>query len=324
MGRGGRRLGGVLMPARIALILNGRHNDRGFVQEGYEGALRARDELGFDLEIIEFHRKDAAALEDLVAASVARGADGVIVHGSRADAAVEAVAARNPRCRFLSPGGRAEGDNVWNYAIRHFEAAYLGGVLAGRMTRTGTVGHLSGVFISPGKKGRAAYVSGVRDAAPEVQVLTGFCGDQDDPYLADRWMDAQAEAGADIVFTMLNYGRSGAIAACRRRGIRQIGNIRDWTAEDPEVFLGSVLSRHGWSIRAWIEDFLADRLETGRNRHPGLEVPEAVGLSLAADVPMELRAELDAVRADIAAGRRKIALDYDGPEFAPGDITASA
>lgn len=312
------------MTARIALILNGRHNDRGFVQEGYEGALSARDELGFDLEIVEHHRKDAAALEALVEASAARGSDGVIVHGSRADAAVEAVAARHPGCRFLSPGGRAEGQNVWNFAIRHYEAAYLGGVLAGRMTRTGRVAHLSGVFISPGKKGRAAYVAGVRDTVPDVEVLTGFCGDQDDPYLADRWVEAQADAGADIVFTMLNYGRSGAISACRRRGIRQIGNIRDWPAEEPDVFLGSVLSRHGWSIRAWAEDLLADRLVPGQNRHPGLEVPEAVGLSLATDVPADIRDEIEAVRAEIVAGRRQVAVTYDGPEFVPGEAVAPA
>ncbi|WP_238363981.1 BMP family protein [Mesobacterium pallidum] len=310
--------------ARIAFVMNGRHNDRGFVQEGYEGILAARDARGFDLDIVEFTKGSPEALAAEVEAAVQRGATGVIVHGSRADGALDAVASRHPDCAFLSPGGRAEGPNVWNYAIRHYEAAYLAGILAGAMTQTGVVGHLSGVFISPGKKGRAAYVDGVRTANPEAQVVTGFCGNQDDPELAARWIAAEAKAGADIVFTMLNYGRSGAVEACRAAGIKQIGNIRDWCAEEPDVFLGSALSRHGWSIRAWTDDLLAGTLAPGRNLHPGLEDPSAVGLSLCPAVPGAVRDLVEAAREEIVAGRRSIKITYDGPEFTPDAILDDA
>ena len=302
---------------RIALILNGHKDDRGFVQEGYEGALTARDSLGFDLDLIESTKGSGEILRDEVEAAVKRGARGVIVHGSRADAALDEVAHLYPDCAFLSPGGPAEGPNVWNYAVRHYEAAFLAGILSGRMTRSGTVGHLSGVFISPGKKGRAAYVDGVRTADPSVGILTGFCGNQDDPALAAEWVSGQARRGTDIVFTMLNHGRSGAIDACRAHGIRQIGNIRDWCAEEPDIFIGSVISRHGWSIRAWIADLLAERLEPGRDLHPGLETPDAVGLTVGQDVPAAVHDEIEAYREEIVAGRRTVKTTYDGPEFTP-------
>ncbi|MCE5975001.1 BMP family protein [Sinirhodobacter sp. WL0062] len=305
---------------RISFIMNGRHNDRGFVQEGYEGVLAARDAQGFDLDIVEFTRGSPDDLQAEIEAAVQRGADGVIVHGSRADSSLEEVAGRHPDCAFLSPGGRAEGPNVWNYAIRHYEAAYLAGLLAGSMTQTGVVGHLSGVFISPGKKGRAGYVDGVRTANPDARIVTGFCGNQDDPDLAARWIEAEAKAGADIIFTMLNYGRSGAVAACRAAGIKQIGNIRDWCAEEPDVFIGSALSRHSWSIRAWTADLIAGKLEGGRNLHPGLEDPSAVGLSLGASVPQDVRTRIEAAREDIVAGRRTIVTTYDGPEFTPDTV----
>lgn len=302
---------------RIAFIMNGRHNDLGFVQEGFEGVLAARGAMGFDLDVVEFTTGSAELLNDKVEAAVTRGADAVIVHGSRADGALDAVAPRYPDCAFLSPGGRADGPNMWNYAIRHYEAAFLAGALAGRMTRTGTVGHLSGVFISPGKKGRAAYVDGVRTVAPDVEIITGFCGNQDDPKLAARWVSAEAQAGADVIFTMLNFGRYGAIDACREAGIKQIGNIRDWCVQEPDVFLGSALSRHGWSIQAWTSDFLAGKLEPGRNLHPGLEETTAVGLAICKSVPKAIREEIEILREEIVAGRRSVATTYDGPEFQP-------
>jgi len=303
--------------ARVVLILNGRHDDRGFVQEGYEGALRASRDHGFHLEVVEYISKSPYGLQQQVEKAAKKGALGVIVHGSRADAAVDAVAPKYPDCSFLSPGGRAAGTNVWNYAVRHFEAAYLAGVLAARSTRSGTVGHLSGVFISPGRKGRAAYVDGVRAIDPSIRIVTGFCGDQDDPKLAERWIDAEAKVGADIIFTMLNYGRTGAIDACRAHGIHQIGNIRNWCNEEPDVFIGSALSRHSWSIRNWIGDLLTGKLESGHNLHPGLEVPEAVGLAIGQGVVEEIRDEIAEIAAEIVAGTRVVNTDYDGPEFSP-------
>jgi len=310
------------MNADIVLILNGRKNDRGFVQEGYDGAIAACAALGLTLAVIEHASKDPAELQAHTRNAAAGGARGVIVHGSRADAALDAVAPDFPQTPFLSPGGYAMGPNIWNYAVRHYQAAFLAGVAAARLTVTGVVGHLSGVPIAPGKRGRAAYVGGVRHADPSVRIVTGFCGEQDDPALARRWVEAEIAEGVDILFTMLNFGRSGAIEACRAHGIRQIGNIRDWAREEPDVFVASAIAGHGWSIDAWLKDLVAGRLEQGRNAHAGLEVPRAVRLALAEDFPEPLRQEISAVSGDVVAGRIAVPDSYDGPEFQPKDVVA--
>lgn len=86
------------------------------------------------------------------------------------------------------------------------------------MTRSGTVGHLSGHRVRPGLKGRAAFVAGVRHTDPEIRVLTGFCGTQDD----------NAVAGA---FPLLVAAALALLAA-----ITLVRNIRapmDWQRPDP-------------------------------------------------------------------------------------------
>lgn len=303
------------MTLKVRAILVGHRDDRGFVQAGYEGLLRARDELGLDLTVGEHQAHDAAKLAGEVAA-VARGADAVIVHGSRADAAIDANAPNFPDVKFFSAGGYAEGPNVWNYALLHYQAAFLGGIAAARLTKTGTVGHLSGVPIAPGKRGRAAFAHGVRFVDPKIRLVTGFCGNQDQPELARKWIEGEIAQGADVIFTMLNYGRIGAIEACRKAGVKQIGNIRDWTKEEPDVFVASAIADHGWSIRRFLADLAAGKVVSGVNVHAGLDVPEAVRLATGPVVEAACGDELRAASAKIVAGEIEIAPAYEGPEFA--------
>jgi basic membrane protein A and related proteins len=301
------------MTLAVNAILVGHRNDRGFVQAGYEGLLRAKDELGLELTVSEHHAHDATALEAEVAAA-ARSAAAVIVHGSRADAAIEANAAKFPGVRFFSAGGYAEEKNVWNYALLHYQAAFLAGVIAARLTTTGIVGHLSGVPIAPGKRGRAAYAHGVRFADPKVRVVTGFCGNQDQPELARKWTEGEIAEGVDVIFTMLNFGRIGAIEACRAAGVKQIGNISDWPRIEPDVFVASAIADHGWSIRRWLQDLVAGKLEAGINIHAGLESPDAVRLALGGEAEKHAD-EIRQLAARIVAGEIQIAPTYEGPEF---------
>jgi basic membrane protein A len=124
----------------------------------------------------------------------------------------------------------------------------------------------------------------------------------------------QAEAGAVVQFAMLDGGRAGAIAACREAGIRAIGNVRDWTAEDP-VFLASAVAENGVTVEAAVAAFLAGRFD---DRRIGLEEPEAVRLALAADVDPELAARIAALRAAILSGAVAVPEHYGGPEWMPG------
>jgi len=150
-------------------------------------------------------------------------------------------------------------------------------------------------------------------ARPDARLLTGFCGDQHDPALAEAWTRAQAEAGAEVQFAMLDGGRPGAIAGCKATGIRAIGNVRDWTREDP-VFLASALADNGVTIEAAIAAFLAGRFE---DRRIGLEDP-AVRLALAVDVPAALAERLASLRTALLDGRVPVPETYGGPEWSPG------
>jgi basic membrane protein A len=171
--------------------------------------------------------------------------------------------------------------------------------------------------VKPGLKGRAAYAAGVRTANPKVRLLTNFSGTQDDNAVSRRIALAEIDAGADIIFTMLNAGRTGATQACRERGVKEIGNVGDWVAIDPDVFIASAVADVSKAVFNAVRDFSQGRLQPGTITRISLEDPEAVRLSLGKGVPAEVAQRIAQYRLDILAGRIVIPESYEGPEFNP-------
>lgn len=207
------------------------------------------------------------------------------------------------------------GPNLSSYQVLQEQSAFLAGVLAARMTKTGTVGHMSGIRVKPGLKGRAAYANGVRYANPEVKLLTNFSGNQDDNALSHRVATAMIGGGADIIFTMLNAGRAGAVEACREHGAKQIGNVVDWTKVAPDVFVASAYADSGMAVYDAVSDFAKGVFKPGLVRSIGVETPKAVRLTMGADVPEALRAEIADLTAKMASGEIEVSTAWDGTEF---------
>jgi basic membrane protein A and related proteins len=297
--------------SRIAVVLFGPHGQGGFNEAGLDGARRA--EPGGPVEVHWFERTETRA--ESLAALCATGPDLVVLHGGQGDAPAAAVAPSYPDIAFAVTQGSTPAANVACYQVLQEQSAFLGGVLAACLSVRGTVAHLSGERVRPGLLGRAAYVDGARRARPAVRVLTTFCGDQHDPALAARVVTAQAAAGADLLFAMIDGGRAGAIRACREHGVRQIGNVFDWTLREPDVFAASAIADSGYCIVQAIEDFRSGALALGQVVRTGLERPDAVRLALHPSVPAAVRAELEGWAHRLADRRVTPEEAYTGPEF---------
>lgn len=302
--------------ASVGALFAGRVDDRGFMESGWRGLERARTELGARTIFID----NVQPRKELLAAALTRlaesGVDLVIAHGGQNNEACAEVAARFPKVRFVVTQGAANAANLANYDVLQEESAYLGGVLAGLLTRTGTVGHMSGIRVRPGLKGRAAYAAGVRAANSNVRLLTNFSGNQDDNELSRRVAAAQVAAGADVIFTMLNAGRDGVTQVCRESGRRQIGNVIDWVGVDPKVFVASAVADVGIGVFDAVRDLQRGAFPGGSVRRIGLADPQAVRLVMAPDVPADIQARVRQAAADVVSGRIHVPEAYDGPEFA--------
>lgn len=302
-------------PRRIAALFAGHVNDQGFMQSGYEGFVQAKNALGVDGPFIDKVAPKKELLEAALRELARAGAGLVIAHGGQNNAAAQQVASEFPAVKFVVTQGNVKATNLSSYEVLQEQSAWLAGALAAMSTRTGVVGHMSGIRVTPGLKGRAAFAAGVAATDPKVKLLTNFSGNQDDNALSRRIALAQMDAGADVIFTMLNAGRQGVIDACAERKTRQIGNVIDWTQRHPAVFIGSAMATVSKAVFAAAQDFARGQWEGGVLRQIGLEDPAAVRLALSGDVPAAARERLAALARDIATGRIRVPDSYAGPEF---------
>ena len=298
---------------KISVIFVGELHDDGFNQRALDGAVRARQEAGdADIEIVGGVLYDTHAMESALRGAAERS-EGIVFIGGQGNRVTPAVAEDFGDRAFAVVQGNVAGANLASYDVLQEQSAFLAGVLAARMTRTGTVGHLSGHRVVPGLKGRAAFAAGVDHADQTVRLVTGFCGTQDDSSVTESWTRAIAAEGADILFTMLNAARRGAISACKATGMRQIGNAADWCAIDPDVFVASAVARIDLGVRRAIED-MRSGLRPGKVLELGLR-EAAVSLSMGDDVPDVIRDEIRDLARQISGGVISVDAVYDGPEF---------
>lgn len=299
---------------RIAVALFGPPGQGSFNESGHEGVLRARA-AGHAVDVHWIPGLAAAERADALRALCAPGLDLLVAHGGQGDAPVQQMHAEFPDTVFAITQGSFLAANTASYEVLQEHSAFLAGVLAGLASRSRVVAHLSGEKVRPGLKGRAAFASGVRQAAPDCRFVTSFCGQQHDPDRAYETARRLQQQGADLVFAMIDGGRPGVSRACRELPIRQIGNVLDWVQRDPEVFVASAVADSGRCVSQAIEDFANGHLRPGTHVVYDLARPEFVRLVVAPPLLAAHGAALARWTQSLLAGTVTVDTEYDGPEL---------
>lgn len=95
------------------------------------------------------------------------------------------------------------------------------------------------------------------------------------------------------------------------------GNAIDWTTVEPEIFAGSAIKDINIpSVEPW-RVFTTGHWKPGTVKTIGLENPEAVWLTMAKNVPADVKSQIEELRQKIIRDEIEISTEYDGPEVAP-------
>lgn len=166
--------------------------------------------------------------------------DIVVADAIDGEASIRRLAATHPRVAFLVGSAREPSPpNLSIFDSDLSEAAYLCGIAAGRLTKSGVIGVVAGKSDLYVHRTINAFIDGAHEVNPAAKVKVQFIESWYDPPKARATALAQIEAGADILYAE----REGAIAAAREKGVLAFGNLVDQHAEAPDtVITGPVWS----------------------------------------------------------------------------------
>ncbi|KJB96901.1 BMP family protein [Skermanella aerolata] len=151
---------------------------------------------------------------------------------------VRAVAKDYPKTAFLmgsSFGPAGSNLSVFDNFIQ--EPAYLTGLIAGGMSKSGIIGMVGGYPIPEVNRLMNAFMQGARETNPQIKFMVSFIGSWFDPPKAKEAAFAMIDRGADIMYAE----RFGVSDAAKERGKLAIGNVIDTQAQYPETVVASAL-----------------------------------------------------------------------------------
>jgi basic membrane lipoprotein Med (substrate-binding protein (PBP1-ABC) superfamily) len=169
--------------------------------------------------------------------------------------AVRRVAADYPEIAFVFGSGLGPAEpnfSVFDNWIQ--EPAYLLGMLAGGLTKTGTVGVVGGYPVTEVNRLINAFIAGARESNPNVKVLVSFINSWFDPAAAKEAALALVDSGADVLYAE----RQGVIEAAVERDVWAFGNMVDQNELAPEKVVSSAV----WNLTPTVE-YLVTQIESG-------------------------------------------------------------
>jgi basic membrane lipoprotein Med (substrate-binding protein (PBP1-ABC) superfamily) len=113
------------------------------------------------------------------------------------------------------------------------EPAFLSGMIAGRMTKTNTVGVVGGMAIPEINRLSNAFCAGAKEVNDQVRCKFSFIGSFFDPPKAKEAAIAQIEAGVDVIYAE----RFGVVEAAQEKGVLAISNMSDQASLGPDTVI---------------------------------------------------------------------------------------
>jgi len=228
---------------RIGMVTDiGGVNDGSFNQSAWEGLQRAQKELGIEARYAE--SKTDADYAPNIEAFVDEDYDLIISVGYMLADATKKAAEANPDKKFaIIDDASIDLPNVTCLMFEQSQASYLVGLVAGKMTKTNTVGFVIGMVSQTMNEFGYGYLAGVKDANPDAKILQFNANSFGSTETGKSAATTMITNGADVIFHAAGATGLGVIEGCKDAGIWAIGVDSDQSPLAPNNILTSAMKR---------------------------------------------------------------------------------
>ena len=299
---------------RIAIIAPEKGNDFGWNQQGVESAKAIAQELGAGIEV-----SDGAGYGDIAPIYrqlVANKADWIILWASGYNT-VGPQLAQETGTKTLVIDALQKGlmpGLCTDFETDAQEGAYLAGLVAAKMTKTGTLGVVVSADDLNWDKMAGGFITGAKATRPDIKIQMAQAGQAAyaDAPAGKRAADLVIAAGADIVFGMGDGSTFGMIQSVETATppsgadkVWFVDVIGDKTSLDKKnILLTSVV----WDYKPVLREAAAE-IEAGTYGSQALSIDLKNGgikLLQSKNIPADVWTEVEKAKADIIAGTIKV------------------
>ncbi|WP_409485064.1 BMP family protein [Arsenicicoccus dermatophilus] len=296
----------------MAFDVGGR-GDQSFNDSAAAGLDKAKAELGAQTkESTATAGEPESAREERLQQLIEAGFTNIVAVGYVYAPAVKKVAAENPDARFaLVDSTDAKGANIQNIVFSEQEGSYLAGVVAAKLSRTGSIGFVGGVQTDLIKKFEAGYLAGAKATNPAIKSQVKYLSQPPDfkgfadPAAGKTAAEGMLAAGADVIYHASGGSGSGVFTAVKAKNAMAIGVDSDQArTAQPDVrssIITSVVKRVDVGVLEFAKQVKDGKLTPGEAvydlKSNGVELATTGGRIDA------LKGELDKAKADIISGK---------------------
>ena len=215
MSTGKLKKAGLLVPDTI--------NDQVWGTKGYEGMLKIQSHHN-----IEVYYKEGMNSQMVVERAVKefdqKGVNIIFGHGNEYAEYFNEISDKYPHIHFVSFNGDAENSNTTSLNFEAYAMGFFGGMIAGHMTKTDTIGIIAAYEWQPEIEG---FYEGANYENEQVKVLIEYVGSWDDGTQAFERLDKILAKNADVVYPAGDGYNVPVIEKVKEKGHYAIGYISD-------------------------------------------------------------------------------------------------
>jgi len=247
---------------RVALLTPGPVSDAGWNAAAFDGLQLIKSKLGAQTALVQ--TRSPADFEDGFRDFAARGFNLIFAHGYEYTDAAITVARDFPNTYFVVSSGSEASTNVASLTFKVDDAAFVEGILAGGVSKTGVGGAIGGIELPSIKMTFDGFRRGFLSVRPKGRILVSYTGKFDDVGAAKEAALAQINQGADVLIHDADAAGLGVFQAASQAHVYAFGAIRNQNDVAPDVVLAS-------AVESTPQAFLKIATEVKEHRfHPGM------------------------------------------------------
>ena len=153
------------------------------------------------------------------------------------------VAKRFPKVFFEHATGYKRAANVATYNIRFYEARYVQGVIAGKLSKAGLAGYVGSIPVPEVVQGLGAFMLGMQSVNPAARLKFVLINSWYDPPKEAEAAKALMDQGCDILTQ--HTDSPAPLQAASSRGLKAFGQASDMLSFAPTAQLTAALDNWG-------------------------------------------------------------------------------